>query len=76
MVTQQVIAQKWCPFIADEVKIIEHRAYPRNDFLVQSGQVFRVNGRQCTVSIRCNMAGIPCMWAGTNPDCDRFELFG
>jgi hypothetical protein len=75
MVIQETIAQKWCPFIEDEIEIIEHRAYPHNDFLRQSGETFRVNGRQCTASIRCNMAGIPCSWAGTNPDCDRFDIF-
>lgn len=70
-----IIAQKWCSFIEDEIEIVEHRSYPRNDFLVQSGEVFRVNGRQCTASIRCNMANVPCSWAGTNPNSDRFEDF-
>ena len=69
------IAQKYCPFIEDEIQIVEYRSYAKNDFLVQSGETFRVNGRQCTASIRCNMAGVPCSWAGTNPDCDRFVVF-
>ena len=75
MTTIVTIAQKYCPFIEDEIEIVEHRSYPKNDFLVQGGEVFRVNGRQCTASVRCNMAGVPCSWAGTNPDCDRFEIF-
>ena len=75
MTTAVTIAQKFCPFIEDEIEIVEYRAYPRRDFLVQSGEAFRVNGRYCTASIRCNMAGVPCSWAGTNPDCDRFVAF-
>ncbi len=66
------VGQKHCDLIALDVELKERRVYPTADFLNTQGNEYRVEACTCTAAIQCNLAGIPCRWAFTSPDNDRF----
>jgi hypothetical protein len=66
------VGAKRCDLFDEDVELREQRLYPTTDFLRAPGNEYRVRARACTSAIRCNMAGVSCRWAFTNPDNDRF----
>ncbi len=63
---------KWCDFVHQDVEILEQRAYPDDRLPDMIG--YQVVGRKCTAAIDCNMLGVPCKWAFTNPNSDQFDV--
>lgn len=68
--TWAVVEQKWCDYIGQDVVMLERRVHPSQRLPDNSG--FQAAGRKCTADIACNLAGISCKWAYTNPCCDQF----
>lgn len=68
----ETVSKKHCDLIALDVELREWRVYPTADFLDVQGQGYRVKKCVCTAAVQCNLAGIPCKWAFTSPDNDRF----
>lgn len=66
------VGEKNCEYIGLDVELKERRVYPVADFLRGFGDVYRVRSCVCTAAVDCNLAGIPCKWALTAPDTDRF----
>lgn len=64
--------KKYCELIGLEVTLEERRVYPNEHIPDMEG--YRVLARRCTASTACNLAGIPCCWAYTNPTTDQFHL--
>jgi hypothetical protein len=67
-----LVSAKRCDLLGVDVELREQRLYPTSDFLRARGNEYRVRACSCTSAIACNMAGISCRWAYTNPDNDRF----
>jgi hypothetical protein len=66
------VSTKYCELIGLDVQLQERRVYPAEMMPDMSG--FRVIARKCSADLSCNLAGIPCQWAFTNPECDRFPM--
>lgn len=66
------IAHKPCDLIGLDVALLEKRIYPAELLPDTSG--YQVAAYKCTADIACNLAGIPCQWAYTAPDCNRFVM--
>jgi hypothetical protein len=66
------VGVKRCDLLDVDVELREQRLYPTVDFLRTQVDAYRVLACICTSAITCNMAGISCRWAFTNPDNDRF----
>lgn len=66
------VEEKWCDLIGLDVALEERRVFPGDR--IPDMEPFRVLGRRCTAEVACNLAGIPCCWAFTNPNLDRFHL--
>jgi hypothetical protein len=66
------VNSKYCELIGFQVELQERRLYPAEIMPDLAG--FRVLARKCSADVACNMAGIPCQWAYTNQECDRFSL--
>ncbi len=66
------VEEKWCNLIELDVALVERRVFP--DDRIPDMESFRVLGRRCTADIACNLAGVQCGWAYTNPDLDLFHL--
>lgn len=66
------VANKWCELAETDVALEERRAFPtsRNNDM----ECYLVLGRRCTTGIFCNLAGIQCRWAYSNPNVDRFKM--
>ena len=65
------VKSKHCDLLDREVELREWRIYPSVDFLRTEVSTRRVQMCACTGAIECNMRGITCRWAFTNPDNDR-----
>ena len=65
------VKSKHCDLLNRDVELREWRIYPSVDFLRIEGSTCRVQMCACTGAIECNMRGIPCSWAYTNPGNDR-----
>lgn len=66
------VDNKWCELIEKDVALEELRAFP--DGLNYEFGCYLVLGRRCTADVACNLSGIQCRWAYTNPTIDRFEI--
>ena len=66
------VAEKYCDLIGKDVALEERRVFPANR--IPDMEPFRVLARRCTADVACNLAGIPCAWAYTNPNLDQFHL--
>ena len=67
-----MVEEKWCDLIGLDVALEERRVYP--DDRIPDMESFRVLGRRCTADVACNLAGVHCCWAYTNPNQDKFHL--
>lgn len=63
---------KWCDLIGQDVVLAEKRVFPAE--MMPDVLGYRVAGCRCTAAVDCNLAGIPCKWAFTNPTLDQFVL--
>jgi hypothetical protein len=65
------VERKQCDLIGLDVALEERRVFPagRN----QERECYQVQGKRCTADVVCNLAGIHCQWAYTNPGLDRFH---
>lgn len=66
------VEKKRCELIGLDVALEERRVYPGEQ--IPDMEFFRVLGRRCTADIDCNLAGIQCRWAYTNPAIDQFHV--
>ena len=66
------IGRKHCELIEQDVAVMERRVYSAD--VIPGLGAYRVKERKCTAAIDCNMAGVPCSWAFTNPESDRYVL--
>ena len=66
--------RKHCELIDLDVVLEERRVFPGEQISDMEG--YRVLGHRCTADIACNLAGIQCHWAYTNPTMDQFHLRG
>ena len=66
------VERKRCELIGLDVALEERRVFPADVIPDLAG--YRVLGRRCTADVACNMAGVPCSWAYTNPAVDQFHL--
>lgn len=73
MSTEKVVTvkSKHCDLLARDVELREWRIYPTVDFLQTQVLTYQVRMCACTGAIDCNMRGITCRWAFTNPGSDR-----
>ncbi|MCO5181009.1 MAG: hypothetical protein M9896_13275 [Candidatus Promineofilum sp.] len=73
MATEKVVTvrSKYCDFLERDVELREWRVYPSADFLQTQVLTYQVRRCACTGAIDCNMKGITCRWAFTNPSNDR-----
>lgn len=62
---------KYCELIEENVALEERWIFP--DDIIPDLEQYRVLGRRCTADVACNLAGIPCRWAYTNPAVDQFH---
>ncbi|MCZ7669395.1 MAG: hypothetical protein M5U34_20560 [Chloroflexi bacterium] len=67
-----IVDKKWCEYIEMEATIMEQRLYPPD--LLPDSPSYRVISRKCSANIVCNLTGVPCAYAFTNPTTNRFEL--
>jgi hypothetical protein len=67
-----VVDRKWCEYINMEATIMEQRIYPAD--LMPDTSTYKVIARKCSANVACNLAGVPCSHAFTNPTTDRYEL--
>lgn len=67
-----IVASKHCQLIDKDVELTEQRVYPTHDFLLTQGTEYQVHVCSCSAAVECNMVGVPCRWAYTNPDAARF----
>lgn len=67
-----VVDRKWCKYINQEATIMEQRIYPAD--LLPDTSTYKVIARKCSANVACNLAGVPCSYAFTNPGTDRYEL--
>lgn len=56
----------WCDLAGREVVVYEQRVYPCDEGPCLES--YRVLATRCSASIECNLAGLPCKWAFTNPN--------
>lgn len=63
----------YCDRAQGEADLYEERVYP-NDVLPDVGAPYKVRARQCSLGMKCGLAGFTCRWAGTNPVYDPFEV--
>jgi hypothetical protein len=68
------VEKKYCALIGLDVALEERQVFP--DEQIPDVEGFRVLACRCTADIACNLAGIQCRWAYTNPTTDRFHLCG
>lgn len=68
------VGTKVCDYIEMVVEMRERRLYPADILPTATDVDYRVLERRCTGAIPCNMAGIRCEWAYTNPGADKFNL--
>ncbi len=66
------IGKKHCDLIELNVELREKRLYTPDTLPDTPGAPFRVLQRTCTAACECNMAGVPCCHAFTNPFVDRY----
>lgn len=66
-----VVDSTMCPALQKEAHLLERHVYP-GDVLFDL-QRPRINRRKCSLDLECNLAGISCRWAYTNPDNDPFS---
>lgn len=66
------LGSKYCGLIQMDIKLEEKRVYP--SARLPDTERFRVVNRRCSAEVACNLAGVPCKWAFTNPSTDQFEL--
>lgn len=67
-----IVDEKRCELIDLDVTLEEKRAFPAGR--VHEMGCYLVLARRCSADIACNLAGIQCLWAYTNPMVDRFEI--
>jgi hypothetical protein len=67
-----IVEKKWCELIGQEASIMEQRVYAAD--MLPDTEPFRVIARKCSANFACNLADVPCHWAFTNPQVDRFQL--
>jgi hypothetical protein len=65
--------KKYCNLIEREAALEEHRMFPTGQVNRELGS-YLVMGRRCTADVACNLSGIQCRWAYTNPTIDRFDI--
>ena len=65
------IEKKHCDLIGLDVLLEEKRVFPVGR--VHEMGCYLTQGCRCSADVACNLAGIPCRWAYTNPDMDRFD---
>ncbi len=65
------VKSKHCDLLDRDTALREWRVYPTADFLQNQVTTYQVRKCACTGAIDCNMRGIPCQWAFTNPGNDR-----
>ncbi len=68
----QTVKQGQCPTTRREAELVEERIYPHESFS-DTGPAYQVLAKHCSNGIECNLMGVPCRWAGTNPFNDPFE---
>lgn len=56
---------RWCELINRDIEILEERVYPAEIMPDLGG--YRVLACRCTAAIDCNLAGVRCQYAYTNP---------
>lgn len=61
---------KWCDLIEQDMDYVEERIYP--SAMMPDTIGYRVRACRCSLAIDCNLAGVPCKWAFTNPDTDQY----
>ncbi len=66
------VGSRYCDLIKRPVELQERRIYAPD--MVAGPSVYRVLGQRCTAAIDCNLAGVPCCHAFSNPTTDRFAL--
>lgn len=67
-----IVGSKHCRIIDKDIELKEQHIYPTHDFLWVEEMEHRVGACSCSSAIECNMAGVPCRLAYTNPDIARF----
>lgn len=67
-----VVESRWCDLIQQEASIMEQRIYPAD--MLPDTETYRVIARKCSANVACNLAEVPCDWAFTRPESDRFAL--
>ena len=65
------VESKYCDLIEADVQLEERWVFP--DDIIPDLERYRVLGRRCSADVACNIAGIPCRWAYTNPVVDQFH---
>lgn len=67
-----VVGSQHCRIIDKDVELKEQRIYPLNDFLWMEDMEHKVRACTCSSAVECNMVGVSCRWAYTNPEAARF----
>ena len=67
-----LVNRAWCSRANQTTELREDRLAPAD--LLPDLSPPRVVARRCSLAIDCNMAGIPCSWAFTNPGFDPFDV--
>ncbi|MFZ0545182.1 MAG: hypothetical protein WAM60_07075 [Candidatus Promineifilaceae bacterium] len=66
------VEEKHCELIGLDVALAEQRVFPGEHIPDMEG--YRVLRCRCTADVACNLAGIQCQWAYTNPTIDQFHV--
>lgn len=67
------VGTKYCELIKLDVEMKEKRLYIPDELPDTPGAPYRVLARACSAYCECNMAGVPCCHAFTNPVVDRYK---
>jgi hypothetical protein len=68
----QTVKVCYCPRVEREVSLEAEVVYPHDLLPDQPG---RVTAHRCSYGIYCNLDGKPaCIWAGTNPLFNPFDM--
>ncbi len=58
----------WCQRAQEEVFLSEQRVFPEG--LLRQAHEYRVDARRCSHALQCNLTGLACRWAFTNPEVE------
>jgi hypothetical protein len=62
----------FCERAQEEVVLSEQRVFPQG--LLRQGLEYRVQARRCSHALQCNLNGLACRWAFTNPEVEPLTI--